>query len=163
MSIENTGNGQHPGIAHATVAAGAVNGTVPGTYESARRVAADRMERILGRASNRLLKRSVPTSLAAVTSGTDWSAWHFVAQSLGWPLETEDDGAAFLSVDGRICFYRRSKTSRWETISSASTLFGARSRGAAPRRNWSTPKVWSRSPAASSLCRPASRVRNRPG
>jgi hypothetical protein len=62
------------------------------------------MERILGHASERLLKRSMPTSLAAVTTGTGWSSLHFVAQSLGWPLENEHHGAAFLTVDGRIYF-----------------------------------------------------------
>ncbi|MGY3380063.1 hypothetical protein ACVWYS_002020 [Arthrobacter sp. TE12231] len=89
MSFEHAGRRPKAEITHALVAGGAANETVPGIYESARRAAADRMERILGRASKRLLKRSVPTSLAAVTSGTDWTTWHFVALSLGWPLENE--------------------------------------------------------------------------
>lgn len=92
------------------VAGSAADGTVPGIFESARRTAAGRMERTLAHASKRLLRRSVPTSLAAVTAGTDWTTWHFVAQALGWPLESHDGGTAFLTVDGRICFYRRSRT-----------------------------------------------------
>jgi hypothetical protein len=110
MSFEDAMNRTQAKAAHVEAAGRAAEESVPGIYESARRAAAERMERILGHASKRLLKRSVPTSLAAVTSGTDWGTWHFVAQSLGWPLEYEDNGAAFLTVDGRICFYRQSTT-----------------------------------------------------
>ena len=110
MSFKDAKNGPEALMAQAAVAGSAANGAVPGIYESARRAAADRMERALGHASKRLLKRSVPTSLAAVAAGADWTAWHFVAQSLGWPLENENHGTAFLTVDGRICFYRQSTT-----------------------------------------------------
>lgn len=102
--------------------AGAVDSTVPGIFESARHTAAKRMDRALANASKRLLKRCVPTSLAAVTSGTDSATWHFVAQALGWPLENDDEGAAFLTVDGRICFYRQSKTFGGDEFLSVDTV-----------------------------------------
>lgn len=102
--------------------AGAVDNTVPGIFASARRTAAKRMDHALANASKRLLKRCVPTSLAAVTSGTDSATWHFVAQSLGWPLESHDEAAAFLTVDGRICFYRQSKTFGGDEFLSVDTV-----------------------------------------
>ena len=134
MSFEHAGRRPKAEITHAAVAGGGANETVPGIYESARHAAADRMERLLGRASKRLLKRSVPTSLAAVTSGTDWTTWHFVAQSLGWPLENEDDGTAFLSVDGRICFYRRSTTFGGDEFLTSDTVLSTFEGGSATKK-----------------------------
>ena len=134
MSIDDTGT--LPGSANtpATAAGRTVKELVPDIYEPARRAAADRMERILGHASKRLLKRSVPTSLAAVTTGTDWTTWHFVAKSLGWPLENEDDGAAFLTVDGRICFYRRSRTFGGDEFLSVDTVLSTFEGGSDTRK-----------------------------
>lgn len=109
----------------------AAHGSVPGIYESARRAAADRMERILNRAGKRLLKRAVPTSLAAVTTGSDWTSWHLRAQSLGWALENDDHGTAFLTVDGRICFYRRSTTFGGDEFLSVDTVLSTFEGGSA--------------------------------
>ena len=134
MSFEDGMNRTQAEVARADVAGRAAKESVPGIYESARRAAADRMERILGHASTRLLKRSVPTSLAAVTTGTDWSTWHFVAQSLGWPLENEDDGAAFLTVDGRICFYRQSTTFGGDEFLSVDTVLSTFEGGSDTKR-----------------------------
>ena len=134
MSFENAESGPKAAITQAPAAGSAAYGTIPGIYESARRAATDRMERILGHASKRLLKRSVPTSLAAVTTGTDWTAWHFVAQSLGWPLENDDDGAAFLTVDGRICFYRQSTAFGGDEILSVDTVLSTFEGGSATRK-----------------------------
>lgn len=117
-----------------STAARAANEAVPGIYESARRAAADRMERALGHASKRLLKRSVPTSLAVVTTGTDWTAWHFVAQSLGWPLESEHQGTAFLTVDGRICFYRQSTSFGGDEFLSMDTILSTFEGGSAVKK-----------------------------
>lgn len=122
MSLEQTGNGPQAAITHAPAAGSAANESVPGIYESARRAAADRMERILGHAGKRLLKRSAPTSLAAVTTDTGRPDWHFVAQSLGWPLENKDDSTAFLTIDGRICFYRQSTTFGGDEFLSVNTV-----------------------------------------
>ncbi|AXJ10985.1 hypothetical protein CFN17_16230 [Arthrobacter sp. PM3] len=88
----------------------------------------------MGRASKRLRKHAVPTSLAAVTAGTDWATWHFVAQSLGWPLENEDDGTAFLTVDGRICFYRRSTTFGGDDFVNIDTVLSTFEGGSATRK-----------------------------
>ena len=139
MSFENAGTGTGTGTIQAAAAGRTVKELVPDIYEPARRAAADRMERILGHASKRLLKRSVPTSLAAVTTGTDWTSWHFVAQSLGWPLENEDDGAAFLIVDGRICFYRRSRTFGGDEFLSVDTVLST-SEGGSDTRKLVNPK-----------------------
>ena len=133
MVSEDAPNRPRSAIAHAPVAGSPANETVPGIYESSRRAAADRMERILEHASKRLLKRSVPTSLAAVTSGTDWT-WHFVAQSLGWPLENEDDGTAFLTVDGRICFYRLSTAFGGDEFLSVDAVLSTFEGGSAMKR-----------------------------
>lgn len=126
MAAKNPGSG--PGK---PTDANDAHGPVPGIYESARRTAADRMERILNRASKRLLKRAVPTSLAAVTTGTDWTSWHFKAQSLGWALENDDHGTAFLTVDGRICFYRRSTTFGGDEFLSVDTVLSTFEGGSA--------------------------------
>ena len=131
MSFEDAMNGPEAAAALAAADARAANEVVPGIYESARRAAADRMERTLGHASKRLLKRSVPTSLAVVTTGTDWTAWHFVAQSLGWPLESKDHGTAFLTVDGRICFYRQSTTFGGDEFQSMDTVLSTFEGGSA--------------------------------
>jgi hypothetical protein len=134
MSFEDAMNGPEAAPAQAAAAGGAANAAVPGIYESARHAAADRMERALGHASKRLLKRSVPTSLAAVTTGTDWITWHFVAQSLGWALENEDHGAAFLTVDGRICFYRQSTTFGGDEFLSVDTVLSTFEGGSATKK-----------------------------
>ena len=134
MSFKDAKNGPEALMAQAAVAGSAANGAVPGIYESARRAAADRMERALGHASKRLLKRSVPTSLAAVAAGADWTAWHFVAQSLGWPLENENHGTAFLTVDGRICFYRQSTTFGGDEFLSVDTVLSTFEGGSATKR-----------------------------
>ena len=134
MSFEDAVNRTQAEADPADPADTAAQESVPGIYESARRAAADRMERILGHASKRLLKRSVPTSLAAVTVGTDWSTWHFVAQSLGWPLENEDNGAAFLTVDGRICFYRQSTSFGGDEFLSVDTVLSTFEGGSATQR-----------------------------
>lgn len=134
MSFEDAGTGTGAGGNQATAAGRTAIETVPDIYEPARRAAADRMERILRHASKRLLKRSVPTSLAAVTTGTDWTSWHFVAQSLGWPLESEDDGAAFLTIDGHICFYRRSRTFGGDDFLSVDTVLSTFEGGSDTRK-----------------------------
>lgn len=134
MSIEDAMNGPEAAPAPAHAAGDALNAAVPGIYESARHAAAVRMERALGHASKRLLKRSVPTSLAAATTGTDWITWHFVAQSLGWPLENEDHGTAFLTVDGRICFYRQSTTFGGDEFLSVDTVLSTFEGGSATKK-----------------------------
>jgi hypothetical protein len=134
MSFEDAMSRTQAKTAAADASGSAPKESVPGIYESARRAAAGRMERILGHASKRLLKRSVPSSLAAVTTGTDWSTWHFVAQSLGWPLENEDSGAAFLTVDGRICFYRQSMTFGGDEFLSVDTVLSTFEGGSATKK-----------------------------
>ncbi|MFF2243832.1 hypothetical protein ACFVTM_06580 [Arthrobacter sp. NPDC058130] len=134
MSLEDAVNGQESAAARSDEAPRAAHEAVPGIYESARSAAAARMERTLGHASKRLIKGSVPTSLAVITTGTDWTAWHFVAQSLGWPLESEIHGTAFLTIDGRICFYRQSTTFGGDEFLSVDTVLSTFEGGSAVKK-----------------------------
>ena len=76
----------------------------------------------------------MPPSLAAVTTGTDWTTWHFMAESLDWPLESEDNGAAFLTVDGRICFYRQSTTFGGDEFLGVDTVLSTFEGGSATKK-----------------------------